>query len=455
MKENSIYQYIYILYSSVLIINFIMILIGYSELDLGISILAIVMLVIAFFKASMLFKVLGFVFVFTGSFLYMTTSVPFSDIIKVFNENLPLLTLFMLLSWMNSIVKSGRYDYLLSKIMKSNTKDLGALYNRTSLATFSLATFLNMPAITISQDIIKSNLQMVSKRMRNKFINMASVRSYAMALLWSPLEVIVAVGIFVTDIKYIQVFPWLILTVIIVFLIDNLFGRMNFGNHSYAKKSSSKSFTRYEIMKIIYLIGALTIFLILITVVGSFNKFDFITTISLLIVPFSFLWAIFIKRIKRFWIIGWNTWKASVNGMNNFIVLFISLSLFSGGISDSFVASHIHHFLLSFSEYPLLLMVCIQIFILLMTLFGVHPVATIGILSGTIGPLMEIIEPISLAIILIISSVSTLAVSTYGILVTITSFNTEQNPYRITLDNMVFTLISGTVGTIIAYLLMM
>lgn len=454
MKENSIYQYIYILYSSVLIINFILILMGYSEIDLGISILAIVMLVIAFFKASVLFKVLGCVFVIIGSLLYMTTSVPFLDVIKVFKENLPLLTLFMLLSWMNSIVRSGRYDYLLSKIMKLNTKDIGVLYNRTSLATFSLATFLNMPAITISQDIIKSNLQMVSKRMRNRFINMASVRSYAMALLWSPLEVIVAVGIFVTDIKYIQVFPWLILTVIIVFLIDNLFGRMSFRKHPYTKTSSSKSFTRYEVMKFYYLIGALTIFLLLITVAGSFNKYDFITIITLLIVPFSFLWAIFIKRLKRFWIIGWNTWKASVNGMNNFIVLFISLSLFSGSISDSFVASHIHNFILSFSEYPLLLMVCIQMFILLMTLFGVHPIATIGILSGTIGSLMEIINPISLAIILIISSVSTLAVSTYGILVTITSFNTEQNPYRITLDNMVFTLISGTVGTIIAYLLM-
>src|SRR5699024_9504422 len=106
-------------------------------------------------------------------------------------------------------------------------------------------------------------------------------------------------------------------------------------------------------------------------------------------------------------------------------------------------------------ESPLLLMLCIQIFILLMTLLGVHPVATIGILSGVIEPLMEIIEPISLAIILIVSSVSTLAVSTYGILVTLTSFNTEQNPYHITLDNMLFTLFSGTIGTIIAYLLMM
>src|SRR5699024_5704382 len=143
MKKNNFYQYIYILYSSVLIINFILILMGYSEIDLGISILAIVMLVIAFFKASVLFKVLGCVFVIIGSLLYMTTSVPFLDVIKVFKENLPLLTLFMLLSWMNSIVRSGRYDYLLSKIMKLNTKDIGVLYNRTSLATFSLATFLN------------------------------------------------------------------------------------------------------------------------------------------------------------------------------------------------------------------------------------------------------------------------------------------------------------------------
>lgn len=454
MKQKIIYQHIYIFYSSVLIINLITLLSGYSDLDLMISLLAIIMLITALLKASFLFKVLGAVFIVIGSLLYMTTSVSFIEIIMVFNGNLPLLTLFMMLSWMNSIVKSGRYDYLLSKIMKSNTKDIGTLYNRTSLATFSLATFLNLPAITISQDIVQSNLKTFPKRMRNQFINKASVRSYAMALLWSPLEVIVAAGIFVTNVKYIQVLPWLILSVIIIFSIDNLLGKMKYRKYSYKSDKISSSFSKHEIIKMIYLFVALFLFLLIIIIAGYFDKIDFITTITLLILPYSLLWAITVKRLKRFLIIGWNTWKKSVNDMNNFIVLFVSLSLFSGGIAESFVAIYIHNFILLFSNYPLLLMICIQLFILLMTLFGVHPIATIGILSGIIGPLMKVIEPISLAVIIITASVSTLAVSTYGILVTITSFNTKQNPYRITLDNLIFTLISGTIGTLIAYLLM-
>lgn len=213
MKRFAIYPNIYIFYSSILIINLITLLIGYSNLDLVLSILAIIMLITAFIKATILFKILGIIFVIIGSLLYLTTPTSFIETVKVLKDNFPLLTLFMMLSWMNSIVKSGRYDYLLSKIMRSNTKDIGTLYNRTSLATFSLATFLNLPAITISQDIIKSNLTSVPQRMRNRFINMASVRSYAMALLWSPLEVIVAVGIFVTNVKYIQVLPWLLIEI--------------------------------------------------------------------------------------------------------------------------------------------------------------------------------------------------------------------------------------------------
>ncbi|MEI3607667.1 hypothetical protein SPD48_18445 [Pseudogracilibacillus sp. SE30717A] len=454
MKSSSIYKHIYIFYAAVLIINLVNVFLELPFINLLLSICAIIMFLFAFVKATVVFKVLGIVFVSIGTFFYLTTSVSFADTIYVLKNNFPLLTLFMMLPWMNSVVRSGRYDSLLSKIMKVNTKELGTLYNRSSLATFSLATFLNLPAITISQSIIKSNLKTVPKRLRNQFINMASVRSYTMALLWSPLEILVAVGVFVTGVKYIQVLPWLLLVVVLIFIIDNLIGKIRYKKYPYREGGKARTFTKKDFKKISGLIGALVLFLVIIVVAGYFDKIDFIMTITLLILPFTFLWAIAIKRLRRFTVVGWNAWKNSTNGMHNFIVLFVSLALFSSAITDSDASTFIHGFIMKFSDSPLLLMIAIQLFILMMSLFGVHSIASIGILSGLMVPLMEIIEPISLALILIISSVSTFAVSTYGLLVTITSFNTEQNPYRITFDNIAFTLICGSLGTILAYLLM-
>lgn len=413
------------------------------------------MFLFAFVRATPIFKTLGIAFVLIGITLYSTTKTPIIEIIFILKNNFPLLTLFMMLPWMNSVVRSGRYDYLLSKMMKMNTKDLGTMYNRSSISTFSLATFLNLPAITISQSIIKTNLKSLPKRLRNQFINMASVRSYTMALLWSPLEILVAVGVFVTGVKYIHVLPWLLMIVTIVFLIDNLIGRLKFKKHSYDEVGSRQSFSRHDIKKTIGLLSALILFLTIIVLAGNIEQLDFIMTITLLIVPFTFLWAIAIKRLHRFTVVGWHAWKNSTNAMHNFIVLFVSLALFSSAITASDASTYIHEFILKFSETPLLLMFMIQLFILMMSLFGVHSIASIGILTGLIGPLMEIIDPISLAIILITSSVSTFAVSTYGLLITITSFHTEQNPYRITFDNIIFTLFFGSLGTLLAYLLMM
>lgn len=454
MKIAALYQHVYILYVTVLFTNLFTLLIGFSKFDLILGVLSGIMFLIAFPKSTHLFKALGVSFTLIGTILYMTSTLEFLKIITTLKENLPILTLFMMLSWMNSIAKSGRYDNLLNKIMKVNTKNLGSLYNKTSLATFSLATFLNLPAIDISQDMIKSNLKSYSDKFINKFINMTSVRSYAIALLWSPLEVVVALVIFVVDIKYIQVFPWLLLSVVFIFFIDNLSGNIKFKKNIYTNTQHFTPFTKYDIKKLIFLISMLLLFLLSIITITYFNVLDFMTTVSLLIFPFSFAWATIIKRSKRFLAIGWPAWKKSVNNMNNFVVLFISLALFSGGITNSALTSHINNFIISFVDFPFLLMIFIQVFVLFMTLIGVHPTATIGIFSGIIGPLTKVIEPVSLAIILIVSSVSTFASSTYGILVTMTSFNTNQNPYKITLANIIFTLILGTFGTLLAYLLM-
>src|SRR5690625_749366 len=163
--SKSIYNHIYIFYALVLLIHLVNVFLEIPFLNLILSICAIIMFLFAFVKATTIFKVLGIVFVSVGTFFYLTTPTTFIDAIYVLKDNFSLLTLFMMLPWMNSVVRSGRYDSLLSKIMKVNTKEMGTLYNRSSFATFSLATFLNLPAITISQSIIKSNLKTIPKRL--------------------------------------------------------------------------------------------------------------------------------------------------------------------------------------------------------------------------------------------------------------------------------------------------
>ncbi|WP_431801530.1 hypothetical protein [Halobacillus andaensis] len=88
-----------------------------------------------------------------------------------------------------------------------------------------------------------------------------------------------------------------------------------------------------------------------------------------------------------------------------------------------------------------------------MGLLGVHPIATIGVLLEILQPFFEVFNPIGIGVMLIVGALATASSGTYGIVVTMTSVNTQQNPYAITLTNLPFTLIFGFIGIVVSYFL--
>ncbi|MGH2316404.1 hypothetical protein ACRC6Q_01485 [Planococcus sp. SE5232] len=454
---SSVYsKNIYLFYSLVFLIHIINVFLKSEELNYLLGILAIVMLIVSYGKASRLFKILGGAFIIVGVFLYTTTGNPLQEVPPMLVSNLPLLTLLAMLPWMNSVVKSGRFDKNLKQVMEVNVNDLGKLYPRSSIITLVMAAFLNLSSTTIAQDVLKSNLKTFDEKVRNSFINTATLRGYSLALIWSPLEILLAASIFVTGVNYISLLPWLLLISGVTFLLDALWGRLRYQKYEYNHIASVERTIdpKMLIKKLVHLISALAIFLSLVIYLGNRFDLEFIFTVTILILPFSLLWSVLMKRVRSFWIIGWNTWKAKTNTMQNFIVLFISLSFFANSISLTSFLEVIQAPIASMSNKPLLIMITIQLLFIFLSMFGVHPVATIGILGGVISTLINFMNPISLAIVLVTSAVSTLTVGTYGLVVTLTSVNMRQSPYKITLQNLPFALLFGGIGTIIAFLLL-
>src|SRR5699024_2482434 len=127
-----------------------------------------------------------------------------------------------------------------------------------------------------------------------------------------------------------------------------------------------------------------------------------------LIFPFSFIWSIMMKRRWSFWSIGWNTWKQKTNEMHNFILLFISLSLFSNSLSNTSFLEVIQEPIQAISGYPLLVFFLIQLIFIFLSVFGIHPVATISILGSLLTNLLTVYNPLSIAIVMMTSSIATL-----------------------------------------------
>lgn len=278
---------------------------------------------------------------------------------------------------------------------------------------------------------------------------MTTLRGYSLALPRSPLEVLLAMGIVITGVNYGELLPWMILITIIMYLIDNIWGRLYFKKFTYPSQQSQERNRQnsQKRSKLLHLVLALTTFLLLVIIFGNIFDLDFILIVTLIVFPFACIWALVMRRWKSFWIIGWNRWRNSVNNMHNFIVLFITLALFTNSLNASLALSIIEEPIHYVSDYPLLILIMIQSMFVILSMFGVHPIATAGILSGISSMLMEVLSPMSLAISIIIGGVSTVPIGTYGLVVTITSMSLKQSPYYITYYNLIYSFIFSWIAS--------
>ncbi|WP_245747371.1 hypothetical protein [Anaerobacillus alkalidiazotrophicus] len=455
MKQNFLFRNLYIFYSCAFILHIFNVFLQKDFLNYIVGILAIPMLVISFFGATTLFKILGFSFLGIGTFMFLSEGHPISQLPLFFTSSMSLLTLLAVLPWMNSVVRSGRFDQKLRDLMKANVNNLGQLYPRSTATTYTLGAFLNLSAIPISQEVLMNSLTKIKTKVQQSFITTATLRGFSLVIIWSPVEILLALTIQSTQVSYASFLPWLLLLSFIGLLFDLVWGRFYYRKFPYEATGPSHTLNLKELgMKIFHLVTALSLFLIVVIFTGNLLNQDFVIIVTLVILPFSVIWAIVMKRWRSFWSIGWKTWKIKTNSMQNFIVLFLSLAFFTNSLQGTELLQSIQYVFIANADYPIVILLLIQFTFLLLAFFGVHPVATLGILSEVITPLLTFMNPLSVGIALMIGAVINASIGTYGLVVTITSINTKQSPYRISLINLPFALFMIVAGTTLAYLLL-
>lgn len=449
------HEQLYLFYSGVLILHVVNAFIGHSTINYIVGILAIPMLLISFIGATRLFKILGGVFILTGMIMFFSANLSIYRIPEFLTSNMSLLAFIAVLPWINSAVHVGRFDQRINELLKENVDNLGTFYGRSILTTYTLMTFLNLSAVTLAQDVLIKNMKNVKKRIRDSFISRTTVRAFCLALIWSPMEVMVAITVDYTGVSYLVYLPWLLLISLIGLSLDILWGRKSFKSIPYKSAVQNKRpvVLKKVLKEIIKLFIALVLFLTTIIVISHVFSLNFILAVTLVIIPFSTIWALLMKRWYYFRVFGWRIWKDRTNHMQNFVVLFISLSIFSNSLNETPFLQLIQKPFSAFEAYPIVILFFILITYLMLAMVGVHPIATIGVLNEVLKPMYTIINPLGIGIVLIVAAMATSSAATYGVCVTMTSMNTGQNPYRITLTNLPFTFMFGIIGIFIAYLL--
>ncbi|WP_082235352.1 hypothetical protein [Halobacillus massiliensis] len=415
--------------------------------------LGMVMVVLNFALADRVFKIIGVILLSAGIFFFSSSSESLTSIPGFFAENIGLLFLISMLPWMNSVVKAGRYNQLLQGLLgSSGRQSLGSLYVRSQATMVSLAAFLNLTSVIISQDLLVNQLKTLPGKVRNRFIFLTTLRGYSMALPWSPLEVLLVTAVFVTGVNFLSILPWMILIAVLGFIVDASIGKWRFRNEWLEESSTSRPGQSVPKKKLAAFITGLVLFLAAVVFVANVLQFDFLFAVTITIFPFAWIWAVIMKRSKSFLKLGWPSWVSQTNHLSNFIVLLVPLSFFTESLNVSPYLDYLQQPIVALDGHPLLIMLFIQFTFLVMTLLGIHPLAVMGIFGGITGLLMETMPTVTLTVLLASCAIATVSSAPYGLIITMTSVRLRVNPYRIVLTNLPYSLIYGFIGVLVSLL---
>lgn len=444
----------FLLYSILILIYLVNLFFNSKSIDYVTGILAITAIVMSFKQSGSLYKVTSLVFLISGLGIFIYLEIPLSSIPYYMTSTLMILALFYVLPFVNTIVVTGRYDQSASKLLKARVTNLGQLYSRGLIVSFILGIFLNVATVTITENVLRKNLQHSVRKVRDVFISQAVLRGYALSLTWSPMEIIVAVTIDITGVDYLKFLPWLLLFSITLLAIESM---VPFRYRKYRLENSNGSaenINKRNILKIASLFIALVLFITITTFVRSEFQLNFLTAVTLVIPPFTLIWALTIRKLNKFLSYGIGKWQQRVKGMNNFFLLFLSLGFFISILQESGYISIFNQSLMSLQDQPVILFILIQVLFLSLAMIGFHPLVTISMIGEIVQPVLLAINPLSIGIVLITSALSTVMAGPYNITVSLMSEILKRNPYRISLSNIGFAFVFSTFGTIIAVLLL-
>lgn len=443
------------LYSALILLYTINVFAVSRTLECIVGILSILSLALSFQRADRLYKSTGSVFMIVGLLLYMDSGLSWTKLPYFMNSTIILLVIFYVLPFINSIIVVGRYDQSVNKLLKIRTDHLGQLYYRGSLVSFLLGSFLNIATIPFVEAVLRKNLQSITVKLRHLFISQVMLRGYALSLAWSPMEILVAISVDITQISYLQYLPWLLLFSFVLLLFDWALGfRYRKYQLQLDEEKQAAALNMATVRRIFALLVYLSLFIAAVVGVRSLLAISFLLAVALVIVPYSIIWALIIRRGHTFIMYSLAQWKIRASSMQSYVVLFLAVGFFISILREAHYLEHIQEPFSSLADVPLLLFAAIQGLFIGLAMIGFHPLVTMSILGEVVQPLLGQINPISIGIVLITSGLSTVMAGPYNLTVSLTSSLLGENPYRISLWNIGFAFLYSSIGTFIAFILL-
>jgi len=444
-------------YAAVPILYILNLFLNLFVCDLLIMIFAILSILLSYRQANRLYSTVGTIFLVIGLGLWSYSSFRLELLLTSFHQMAGILGLFVVLPFIQSIIRVGRYDKSMNKLLHYRVQTVHGVYCRTSLGVYILSVFLAIAAIPIGAHSFGKKIPVVVNEVRQRFLNSSMIRPFALALFWSPIEMVVLIGVDATHADYEVILPILMGISLIFLMSDWLLQRRQYNLSIHQDQVEPFiEFPRKEITKSLQLLLAILLLFGMVVLVNRVFGYGMLISIIFILAPFSLVWSVCIRKLPLLLRRLKRTWPEGVEKMANFNLLFLSASFFLTMVQKSPISELLNRILVAQFNYMHLFIFCIFVSLMLwfLSYLGIHAVVLIVLLANILNPFF-IGNENGLAFLLIATLLALLMVNPFNVVSSMMTSILGIHPIKLVRWNLGFAVCLILAVDLIAYMLLL
>ncbi|MCO7125465.1 hypothetical protein NIE88_06740 [Sporolactobacillus shoreicorticis] len=395
----------------------------------------------------------GTLFLSAGILMLTVSKSGIAGFITSFGEMIQMVTLFAIIPILSLPIRYGNYAKEVSGFINSKVKGTGQLYALTSFVSYFFSSFMNLAALPMTYYSISDSLTNFQVENQKRYLSRAITHGYAMPLLWSPITPIVGTVLYLTGTAYVKILPYLIFLSICGLLLDwatgnHLFRSISWKRHgrkpqketaaALQEPSAPKS---YRFSKFFHIAGAIISLNVLIVVLDHFVAVSFLFLVSLIVIPFAYLWCLLIGQAHPFLSGVRNHFTRYIPRMQNQFFIFLTAGFF-------ITALHVSHsdILVTYWVEDLIQFTGIRLFLVFLPLIpfalafiGLHPAVGLALIADSLQTQVLQQSPIVVTIAMLGGAIPAFLMGPYNATLGMMSSLIDEKPFTLSNWNFNFT----------------
>lgn len=389
------------------ILNFF---INHLYIQIFLTVLTIAAFILCVTRAGALPRIFASLMFGAGLIIFLVKEEGLYTISAGINQNLPLLTLIILVPLISVPFRMGGFFQSIHYYLIQMTANSRKMFLSISVFLFCFGPILNLGSIRVAHEMVKD------LKLNPIMLGKAYLVGFSTVILWSPYFASVALVLYYLNLS-VSNYIFLGLSLAIVqLIIGNLLYRLYYNRVERPQQLNFKkteaiyieeadtSTKKFHLKKMLLLCFILILLMGCIFTLEHWTKWPMMLLVSIVAILFPIL-STFITRKWKDAREQFEQFNSNLNkSMSNEVVMFISAGVFASSLTGTTFADSINEFLTSIASTSFLLFcITVVLMIVFLTYIGLHPIVVVTVLIMQLKPAVIGTTPEVLALLFMIS----------------------------------------------------